>query len=224
MLNSIAENIWHAQHVFKVHGVPISSRMTLVRLPSGVLWVHSPIPVSDQTRGEIDALGPVKFIIAPSKSHHLFAGHFAEKFPSATLYGAPGLAEKRPDLANMQPLRPEPGEWSPELEFHLFGGIPFANETVWFHAPSRTLILTDLCQWWQGELPWQASLLNSLAGVRQKFDVPRTVRAMLRDKGAAAASAKRIMEWPFQRIVMAHNTIIESDARAQLELAFRRFQ
>jgi hypothetical protein len=32
VLHPICENIWHAQHAFKVAGLPMSSRMTIIRL------------------------------------------------------------------------------------------------------------------------------------------------------------------------------------------------
>ncbi|MFZ6814834.1 DUF4336 domain-containing protein [Undibacterium sp. Rencai35W] len=223
MFLSLTDNIWHVQHAFVVSGVPITSRMTIIRLTSGALWVHSPVPVDSTTKAQIDALGPVEFIVAPSKAHHLFAKKFAEHYPSANLYGAPGLADKRPDLRRLQTLTPEPGIWAPELSYLLFNGIPFANETVWFHMPTKTLVLTDLCQWWQGDLPWQSRLWNGLTGVRQRFDVPRSVRMLVRDKAAAKVSAGKILEWPIQRIVMAHNSVIEQNAHSELERAFRHF-
>jgi hypothetical protein len=224
MLKSIAPDIWHVQHEFVVNGLPISSRMTVVRLQNGSLWLHSPIPLSPELRGQLAELGYVEFIVAPSIAHHLFVAEYLAAFPQAKLFGAPGLSEKRPDLKGMRELSPNvESEWQADLEQIFFAGIPFGNETVWFHKASRTLILTDLCQWWQGELSFVARLFASLTGVRKQLDVPKTIRWLTKDKQAAHDSAQKILAWPIERVVMAHNAIVEQDAYASLKRAFSRF-
>jgi hypothetical protein len=220
-LQPLANALWHATHTFNAHGLPVSTRMTVVRLSGGRLLLHSPIPIHAALRTEIEALGTVRYIVAPSKTHHLFAPSCAAAFPQAALYGAPGLRAKRPDLAALQDLpRPEEAApWRPELEHLQIEGIPAGNETVWFHHPSRTLIVTDLVQWWQGDLPWQARAYASLTGVRQRLAVARTVRLLVRDRQAFQRSTQNMLQWPCSRLVMAHNAVIEADAHAQLSQA-----
>ena len=46
---------------------------------------------------------------------------------------------------------------------------------------------------------------------------------MVRDRGAAAASAARILQWPFERVILAHNTIVEEGAHEGVENAFAWF-
>jgi hypothetical protein len=224
MLEPIAPDLWSATHPFTVSGVALTSRMTVVRLPGGRLWLHSPVPIGAALRAQLDALGSVHYIVAPSKVHHLFMGECAAAFPGAQLFGAPGLARKRPDLVGLTKL--EEGVdagWGPELSFTLFEGIPLANETVWFHAPSATLVLTDLCQWWQGPLPFAARAFATLTGVRQRLDVARTVRLAVKDKAAAHRSAQRVLQWPFDRVVVAHNSIVPTGGHAEVARAFGRF-
>lgn len=222
MLKEITTDLWHVQHDFVANGLRVSSRMTVVRLRDGALWLHSPVPLSNDVRAQLAALGPVRYIVAPSKVHHLFAGECHALFPEATLFGAPGLAHKRPDLAGMRMLgRAAEPEWAHDLEQVFFDGIPLGNESVWLHKPSATLILTDLCQWWRGELPFAARLFAALTGVRRSLAVPRTIKLMIRDRPAAAASARRILAWPFTRVIVAHNAIVEEDAHRAVENALR---
>jgi hypothetical protein len=225
MLQAIAPNIWHLEHAFTVAGMGVSSRMTVVRLTNNKLWLHSPVPLSAQVRAQMAALGEVAFVVAPNKYHHLFAAECMAAFPQARLYGAPGLPAKRPDLKGMQELKPaiEP-EWQQDLEQIFFAGVPIGNETVWYHKQSRTLILTDICQWWQGDLPLPAKLFGSLAGVRKQLAVPRIIRLMTKDRHAAQASARKILQWPFERVVVAHNCILEAGAHAAVERAFDWFE
>ncbi|MCG7533934.1 DUF4336 domain-containing protein [Pseudoalteromonas sp. OOF1S-7] len=52
--------------------MPFTTRMTIVRLPCGGLWVHSPICLTPGLREQVDALGPVTYLVAPNHLHHLF--------------------------------------------------------------------------------------------------------------------------------------------------------
>ncbi len=215
----VCEDVWQVRQALVVNGVPAHTRMTVIRLASGQLWVHSPVALDAALVTELRQLGTVAAVVAPNCAHHLFAGAFMQAFPQATLYLAPGLSRKRPDLRG-QPLPDEPGIWQPDLSYHWWRGMPLINETVWFHARSGTLILTDVCQWWQGDrLPWQAALWARLTRVRRRLGVPLHVRALVRDADAAAASARQILDWPIRRISVAHDGLIEVRAHEQLAIA-----
>ena len=197
--------------------------MTVIQLNDGSLWVHSPIPVSAKLKAQMNELGPVRSVVAPNLAHHLFVNDFAATFPHALLYGAPGLTEKRPDIAGMQTLNLAVNPWAPELECLLFEGMPQINETVWFHAHSASLILTDICQDWQGAMAWQARVWATVSGVRGQFDVPLLVRWLTQDKKAARASAEAVLRWPIARVLVSHHAVIEQDAKQMLSHAFRHF-
>ncbi len=224
MLKAIAPDIWHVPHHFTASGIPVSSRMTVVRLWNDSLWLHSPVPLTVEDQSALKALGTVKYIVAPNKAHHLFASVCLATFPEAKLFGAPGLLVKRPDLIGMTALSPTVElEWRDDLDQVFFDGIPLSNETVWFHNSSKTLIVTDLCQWWQGDLPIGAKAYAHLTGVRNQLAVPRTVRFFVKDRQAAQASAQQILQWPFERVIMAHNSIVEDNAYAAVKVAFAVF-
>ena len=78
----------------------------------------------------------------------------------------------------MRTLTPEAQpEWAAEIDQVFAEGFPFANETVFYHKASRTVIMTDLCQWWTGDLNLPAKLYAGVTGVRARLGVPRTIRA-----------------------------------------------
>jgi hypothetical protein len=115
----------------------------------------------------------------------------------------------------------------------LFRKLAQITDNVWHteHAftasgvpiTSRTLILTDLCQWWQGDLPLIARFFASVTGVRKQVAVPRTIRALVKDRQAARRSADAVLKWPFERVIMAHNAIIETNAHAEITREFHTF-
>lgn len=224
MLQPIGPGIWHTEHHFKVVGVPVSSRMTVVQLGDGSLWLHSPVPLGEALRAELAALGPVACIVAPNRTHHLFAKKALAAYPQARLYGPPSLRSKRPDLAAMIDLAPAPPpEWAADIDQVFIEGIPIADETAWFHKRSGTLVMTDLCQWWRGDLPWRALFYARLCGVRDRLAVPRTVRLVVRDRTATRRSVERILQWPIERVVVAHNAVIDRDAMPDVRHALGYF-
>jgi hypothetical protein len=224
MLIQIAPDLWHMERGLKAAGLPVSSRMTVVRFKDGRLWIHSPVRIDEAVAGQLRSLGEVAWIVAPNRAHHLFAGQARRMFPQAALYGAPGLAAKRPDLAGLIELGDTvPPEWQQDLDQAVIRGMPFVNEAVWFHKASGTLIMTDVLQCWTGKLPWSVSAYARLTGVRSHLDVPRTVRLVTRDRMLAAGSARVILQWPFTRVITGHNAIVEHDAHALVERAFARF-
>ena len=221
LLQPIADGLWHVQHAFTTKGIAASSRMTIVRLANGALWLHSPVAMSQQLRAEVAALGEVGYLVAPNKLHHLFLADAAAAFPQARLFGAPGLSKKRPDISGLRTLSDETElAWRNDFDQLVVRGFPLAHEVVWFHRPSRTLILTDLCQSWQGPLPFTAALYSSLTGVRNRLAVPRSVRLLIKDKRAFTACARAMLQWPFERVIMAHNSIVDNDAHAAVTRAF----
>ena len=225
MLQHIASGIWHTTHEFTSTGMRITSRMTVVRLGDGTLWLHSPVAISAGLKAELMALGEVAYIVAPNKMHHLFLQNCLTAFPSAKLFGAPGLNKKRPDLTTLQELNTTNiAPWQHDLDQVFFEGIPLGNETVWFHKGSRTLIVTDLLQFYQGDLPFGVRVYARLNSVRRQLAVPRMIRLVVKDKAAAKASAAKILRWPFERVVVAHNSIINVDAYTAVTRAFACFK
>lgn len=224
MLEQIAPDLWHMEAGIRTAGIPLTTRMTVVRFGNGKLWIHSPVRFGPEVRDQIATLGEVAWIVAPNRAHHMFMARCKQAFPDTRLYGAPGLEHKRSDIANLHPLQDaiEP-EWADELEQVVFRGMPVVNEVMWFHKASATLVATDVLQCWCGHLDWRADAYARVTGVRGHLDVPRTVRLATRDQEAAAASAQAVLVWPFTRVITAHNAIVERDAHALVQRAFARF-
>ena len=86
MLKPFAEHVWTESRRAKFLGVETGTRMTVVRLSDGGLFVHSPVALDLETRREVDALGEVRAVVAPSVFHHLFVGEWMAAYPKA-LFG-----------------------------------------------------------------------------------------------------------------------------------------
>ncbi len=199
-----------------------STRMTVIRLPSGGLFLHSPVRLDDRLRSELDALGPVRAVVAPNKAHHLFVGDYRVPYPKARFYGALGLQTKRKDLTFFAMLGDEPmPEWRGAVEQKFFRGAPWLNEVVFFHPASRTLLLTDLAFNVPVGKVWGVPFVFKLMGAEGVFGPHRFIRWSIRDGNAALRSLRTILEWDFDRIIVTHGDIVESGGAAKMKQAFR---
>jgi hypothetical protein len=213
--------MWVAEHSMKIAGIDFGRRMTAVLLSSGELWLHSVAHLTPDLREQLDAIGPVRFVVSPNRFHHKYMEHYQENYPAAELLASPGLPERREDLSFSGTVGDESDpRWITDLEQTAFHGNKIATEIVFFHRASRTLILTDLCF----NLPPSRPLLTQLAaralGVYNRLGVSRMMRRGMSDRNAARASLARILAWDFDRVIVGHGDIVETGGRGQLEQAF----
>ena len=144
-LRALASDLWVAERPQRFYGLEVGTRMTVIRLADGSLLLHSPVALDARLCAELDAIGWVRFVVAPNRVHHLYAGRVVETYPDARLWVAPGVEHKRPDLVYVAVLGDEaPPEWRGQVDQVFFRGRPYENEVVFFHHASRTLVVCDL--------------------------------------------------------------------------------
>ncbi len=216
-MKQLHPDIWIADAPLRFYGLEVGARMTIVRLPGGGLLLHSPIAASDALVQEVKALGPVAILVAPNLLHHLFVDQWQRAFPEAATYVAPGLDVKRADLTITGVLGDEPeAGWEGALDQVPLAGFPFANEIVFFHRPSNTLIAADLAFNVGPTSPPLTRLVFRLGGSYGRVAPTLLERLLVRDRRAFRSSLERILEWPFERIVMAHGEVSEEGGREAL--------
>ena len=220
-LRRLDDGIWVADRPLRLFGIEIGTRMTVIRLRDGSLLLHSPVLCDDDIRRALDALGPVRFVLAPNKVHHFFVAPWKEAYPAATLLAAPGLREKRPEIPFDGVLEGAPPEaFRNCVEIELFRGASWINEIVLFHVPSRTLVLTDLAMNFHSAQNLLTAVWQRLLDVRDRFGPTRFVRLLIRDRAAARKSLERILAWDFERVTLTHGEVLEAGGRAALRSAY----
>jgi Domain of unknown function (DUF4336) len=219
----VPDAVWHAQHPLKFGPIAITTRMTVLRLRDGSLWVHSPIPLTDALREQLEEVGNVRYVVAPNKSHHLFFRDFVSAFPAAQGFIAVGLELKRSDLAGFPPI-PRDAPWQAEVEGFFIDGLPILNETVWFHRDTGTLVITDLLFCFSRSSRGLTSLVSKLLGVHGTLAMSRTMKLATRDKRALARSVQPLLSLPIKRVIVAHDQIVDEAATAKLTQAFAWLQ
>lgn len=223
LLRNLAPDLWVAERSFQNGPFEVGTRMTVIRLRDGGLFLHSVVRLDRELRAALDALGPVRAIVAPNRHHHLFAADYPTGYPDAHLYAAPGLPEKRPDLKFAAELDDEaPPLWRGDVEQLVFRGAPFLGEVVFFHPASRTLLCTDLAFNVPADFgSGLTRLFFRAVGAAGHFGPHRLARwFFIRDRAAARASIERILRWDFDRVTVTHGDVLERGGREAMRAAF----
>lgn len=224
-MRPFARDIWieDGPAVVAIAGFHYPTRMAVIRLSGGALFIWSPTALTPALRREIAALGTVGHIVAPNAMHHVFLPEWRRAFPGAMVHAAPGLRKKRPDIGFDADLGDAPHpDWEDAIDQVVVPGNVILREVVFFHAPSRTAIVADLLQqlppgWFSG---WRARVAKLDLMVGPEPSTPRKFRAAFTDRRAARGAVARMLAWPAEKLLMAHGAPVEADGQAVLRRAF----
>ena len=199
--------------------LPFTTRMTVVRLSNGVLFLHSPIRFNEGLAKELRGLGTVRHLVSPNQFHYAQIGEWARAFPDAISWASPGVRQRararRVDIHFARDLGASaPEEWRGQIDQLLFPGGYF-KEFVFFHQASSTLILTDTVinlELDKVSEPWRAAarLTGMYHPYGQIFFGMRLPLLFQRRKARAAIG--KIHAWRPQRILLSHGRYFDSGA------------
>ncbi len=219
-MEHLAENLWVIDYPFRMLGFEVGRRVTVLRLTSRRLVIHSTASFSPEEVREICALGDPGWLLEATRAHDTFALAGRQAFPEATYLVPPGFPKA--NALRTQPLLPAPAEWGNEVMVREICGMPWVREHAVFHPATRTLIVADLLFDLRGSRSWLTHFvgrhlmrLPDLAGMSLLY------RLMIRDREAFRRSMSEILEWDFERIILGHGQIIERDGRGRLRSALR---
>jgi len=204
-------------------GFRYPTRMAVIRLESGGLFVWSPTALAD-VRAEVDALGPVRFIVTPTAMHSTFLAEWRKAYPEARLFAAPHSRKRSKHI----PFDADLGDaadagWAKEIDQAVMRGNAIAEEVVFFHWRSSTVLVADLIQhfppgWFKG-LQALVARLDGMTGKEPR--VPQKFRLAFTNRKAARKGLTRVMAWPAEKVVMAHAEPVRTEGRAFIGRAFR---
>jgi hypothetical protein len=211
MLEEIDDGLWHDTHDLRMPGgVQFRTRSTLVRLADGGLWMHSPIPIDNARAEAIAKLGVVRHIVAPNGFHDSFSAAAKERYPNAKLWGSPALAGPKSIVPADAWLGQESPPWSDELQVLEIEGSPKGGEFVFFHPRTKSVIVTDLLFQIRYPVNLRTKTVLWMAGAHGgRLAQSRLWRAIVKDKAAAGRSVEKMLEWDFERVILAHGDFVE---------------
>jgi len=225
LLEPFGADIWVTDGpIAAVAGFRYPTRMAVIRLAGGALFVWSPTAYSPALGAEVDALGEVRFIVTPTALHHLHLAQWRGAYSRARLYAAPGSRARSTDVAFDEDLTDDPSaDWAGQIDQAVVYGNLIATEVVFFHRASRVVLFADLLQqfergWFSG---WRAAIARLDRMVGDEPQTPRKFRLAFVDRRAARKALTRVLAWPTQKVVMAHAPPVREDGRAVITRAFR---
>lgn len=218
----VADSVWAAERPFIWNSIDVGGKMALVKLPNGELWAHSPVELDAPLRAALQDLGPVGHIVAPNFEHVKWAKQWKEAFPNAVLWGSPGMLEKFEDIPfdfELDRSGKAPEAWGGAFEHCFFDcesipltEIPFFNEVVFFHGPSRTLICTDTFWSYPSEnVPTGTALWKW--GMDEVY-LPIYKGLMIRDPAALQRALATVRDWDPEALLPCHGVYQASGAAA----------
>ncbi len=228
MLESFGTDLWVADGgIVSFHGFDYPTRMAVVRLSDGGLWLWSPVKKNAKIEGAVRALGPVRHIVSPNKLHYLFLGEWQSAFPDAKLWGTGSTVAKCRNLRFSGALADDPpSDWAGQIDQAYFTNSPFMDELIFFHRKSRTAIIADLSQTFSDEFlklhwPWWMRCIARLSRMTEGWGYPPIdYRISFRHRASALPKMRALFEKHPERVVVAHGAIVRDHGEDFLRRAF----
>lgn len=227
-LKPVADNVWTVDGPLIRFGpagfkMPFPTRMTIIRLGDGGLFVHSPTALPDALKGEVESIGAVRFIVGPNRLHYSWIADWRAAFPKAEIWLAPRIREQAGERIAF-PTHDLEGSsgypWDSEIATLLVAGR-YMSEVVFFHRLSRTLVLTDLIENFEPQkLSFLQRLLTWVGAAQDPHgSMPRDMRLNYA-RDVLRVAVETMIGWNPERITLAHGRWYERDGAAELRRAF----
>jgi hypothetical protein len=207
--------------------LPFSTRMTVVRLKNGDLFLHSPIAFQASLAAQLQAMGTIRHLVSPNEFHYAHIGEWSQAFPDAVAWASRGVRARARargiDVQFKRDLEAQPPEeWRDEIEQVVVPGGIF-GEVVFFHKLSNTIILADTIlnlELDKLRQPWRfaAWLTGMYYPTGQLFFGMRL--PLLLQKRKTRAAVEKMLSWRPERIIISHGRCFEMNAEAVLRRVF----
>lgn len=212
-MQRLADNLWVFRYPLNILGTKVGRTVTVMRLRSGQLIIHSTAPFSRADVEAISALGSPGWLVEATLFHDTYARKGQAAFPNVPYLHAGPNGD----------LLPAPAAWAGELEILLVDGMPKVREHVFLHRPSRTLITADLVfNFGPQASGWTRWFFRNVAGTGDFPGMSRMFRFFIKDRAAFKRSAETMLDWDFDRVIVAHGDIIETNGKQKLKAALKR--
>ena len=229
-LKPVAENIWVVDgEAISFGGLPYTTRMTIVRLENGDLFLHSPIAITDELKAAVAALGTIKHLVSPNWIHYFYMAGWSDEFPDAIVWASPGVRKRAIKFKVPLQFDRDLGEhaeepWAGQIEQIIVGGNIIHHEVVFFHKASKTLILTDLIEnfeakhipGWFRPLAWMTGILDPDGRAPVDMRI-----GFLFGKKKVRAAAQTMLAWQPEKVIVSHGRWYDKDGVTELKRAFR---
>lgn len=213
LIRPIHTDVWVIERGYCIIGMDIGGKATIIRLSDNRLFIHSPVKLSPELKDEVDKLGTVSAVVAPNAYHMGFIAQWKKYYPNATFIAPVGTKEQKADVPFDQELGADnvaDASYADDslIQLHL-PCAPGMAETVFFHKPSKTLVVTDLIMPYPKEgVPWMTRLKHSVM-VAAFNNIYKFI--VLKNRGALDECLEKIEGWEFETLIPTHGQVLMKD-------------
>ncbi|HEX4341024.1 MAG TPA: hypothetical protein VH062_34180 [Polyangiaceae bacterium] len=214
-LERLADNLWRVEGTLP--SMPLKRVMTVVRLASGDLLVHNPIALEARKMAELDALGPVAFLVIPNGWHRLDLQAFRGRYPSAKVLAPSGSHDKvatvAPDVTDLRALPADP-----TVSLDVMEGTANMEAVMTVKSPDGiSAVFTDAVFNMPHLSGFHGFILRHITGSSGGPRISRVARFfMIKDKAAFASHLERLATPELRRVIVAHHQTITDDPAGTL--------
>ncbi|MEM9152079.1 MAG: hypothetical protein AAGB19_16715 [Cyanobacteria bacterium P01_F01_bin.3] len=103
------------------------------------------------------------------------------------------------------------------------GGFEALNECIFFHRENRTLILTDAAFHFNERSPLLTQLAFKITGSYDTLSPSLLECIATTEKGIVRKSVAQILQWDFERVVVAHGSIVGRNGKEKFRRGYEQF-
>jgi hypothetical protein len=204
-------NLWHVEGA--IPNMALRRRMTVVRLADGDILIHSPMALRDESMAQIEALGPVAYILVPNGWHRLDAPNFKKRYPDAKLLCPIGSQKRVSEVVEVDGTYQDfPGDDTVSLRY-LDGVKKVEGVLLVTDGDQSTLVFND-CLFNVPHGKGFGGLMIRLMGSSGGPKITRVMRMMaIKDKKALRTQLEELADTRgLRRLIPGHGDVIEEGA------------
>ena len=212
-LVQVQENLWLIEG--EIPKMSLRRRMTVARQDNGALLMHNPIALDEETIAQVEALGPVFYIIVPNGWHRLDAPSFRKRYPETIVLCPWGALKKVEQVVEVGGSYNEfPDDEKISLQ-HLRGMNEAEGVLKVSDGTQSTLIFNDiLFNLPKGAGGLMMKIMGSTGGPKV---TPMMRMIVIKNKKELRAHLEELAQTPgLCRIVPGHGDVIEEGAAGVL--------
>lgn len=221
-LKRFVDSLWTVMTPIRFVGTWFPHVMTVVRLRDGSVMLHSPCRPSEALFDEITQIGAAAHVVAPNWFHDLYLREYRSAYPRATFWGPRLLRRQHSDVIDEVLDGATAAPWAAELPHLSLSGLLSFDEAIFFHVPTRTLIVADFLM--NAVANQETPALTRLGYRFFQLDGRLTVFPILRWFGLSSRASMRraaaqIIAWDPQHVIVGHGYPMLGGASIELQNA-----
>ena len=92
LLTPLGEDIWIVDGpTIDFYRIPFPTRMTVIRLANGDLFLHSPIAYTEALADELEKLGTIRHLVSPNWIHYAYIAEWQRHCADTVAWASPGV-------------------------------------------------------------------------------------------------------------------------------------